>query len=125
LPTHARLRRPEEFKRVFASGHRASRPPLAVVFQPNDQPSARLGLAIAKKAVPKATQRNRIKRQIRESFRQQRARLPAVDLVFYAQAGAARLTVQELRARLAELWLKVIERCAASSSVPSAATSSS
>lgn len=82
-------------------------------------------MAIAKKAVPKATQRNRIKRQIRESFRRERGRLPEVDLVFYAQAGLARLTVQEVRARLAELWLKVIERCARSSSAPSASTNSS
>lgn len=44
-------------------------------------PSARLGLVIAKRVVPKAHDRNRIKRIIRDVFRHQRGQLPHWDLV--------------------------------------------
>jgi ribonuclease P protein component len=42
---------------------------------------ARLGLIVGKKSVARASARNRIKRVIRERFRQAQDRLPAVDLV--------------------------------------------
>jgi ribonuclease P protein component len=77
-----------------------------------EQGPARLGLAISRKAAPRAVDRNRIKRLIREHFRHNQRRLPAVDLVFYGQAGLAALDNEQLRARLADIWLKVIDRCA-------------
>lgn len=41
----------------------------------------RLGLAIAKKKVPLASNRNRIKRLIREQFRLNQANFPPVDVI--------------------------------------------
>jgi ribonuclease P protein component len=117
LQRRVRIRQPAEFKKAFADGFRVNRAPLAVVCRPRREEgpasgTARLGLAIAKKAAPLAVDRNRIKRLIREHFRHNRGRLPAVDLVFYGQAGLAGLDNQQLRERLAEIWLKVIDRCA-------------
>lgn len=112
FPPDARVRKPAEFKLVFAEGHRIKRHRIATVLRPNQAGAARLGLAIAKKSVASACERNRIKRLIREDFRQNRSRLPAVDLVFYAQPGLADLSNETLRTLLAELWNKVIERCA-------------
>ncbi len=108
----ARLRKPAEFKLVFSEGQRLKRQTLATVFRPNQCSEARLGLAIAKKSVALASERNRIKRLIREDFRVNRSRLPAVDLVFYAQPGLGDLSNARLRALLADVWTKVIERCA-------------
>ena len=76
--------------------------------------AARLGLAISKKAVPLATRRNRLKRVIRDAFRQVAQTLPAVDVVIYMQAGSATLSAPELRRILTQLWVKVVERCASS-----------
>lgn len=42
---------------------------------------ARLGLIVGKKAVARASARNRIKRVIRERFRIAQSELPAVDMV--------------------------------------------
>ena len=42
---------------------------------------ARLGLVVGKKAVTRASARNRIKRVIRERFRRERCGLGSVDLV--------------------------------------------
>jgi ribonuclease P protein component len=43
--------------------------------------SARLGLVVTKRGNPKAVRRNRLKRIIREQFRQRANSLPAVDIV--------------------------------------------
>lgn len=108
----ARLRNPAQFKQVFSAGTRIKRQSLVAVFQINHGETARLGLAIAKKSVASACQRNRIKRLIREDFRNNRERLPAVDLVFYGHPGIAELSNSRLRELLADIWNKVIERCA-------------
>lgn len=116
----ARLRKPAEFKLVFAEGQRVKRQSLGTSFRPNQRNHARLGLAIAKKSVASACARNRIKRLIREDFRQNQARLPAIDLVFYAHPGLADLSNAMLRELLADIRIKVIERCARYSLVSSA-----
>jgi len=123
FPPAARLHNPAEFKLVFAEGRRLKRSPLGLSYRLNALPHPRLGLAIAKKAVADAHDRNRIKRLIREDFRHNRARLPAVDLVFFAHSGLADLSNDAIRALLADIWTLVIERCARSSSAPSAPTS--
>ena len=124
LLRRARIRQPAEFKQAFAKGFRVTRAPLAAVCRPgNEAGHARLGLAIARKAAPDAVDRNRIKRLIREHFRHNQRRLPAVDLVFYGTAGLGQLNNQQLRALLAEIWLKVIDRCGGSSQHSSAPTS--
>jgi ribonuclease P protein component len=113
LQRAARIRQPAEFKQVFATGFRITRAPLAAVCRPDNAAGhPRVGLAIARKAAPRAVDRNRVKRLIREYFRHNQRRLPAVDLVFYGMAGLADADNQRLRSALAEIWLKVIERCA-------------
>ncbi|HEB97907.1 MAG TPA: ribonuclease P protein component, partial [Thiotrichales bacterium] len=81
FPRQARLTRPAEFRRVFADGLRSGNRHMLVVAAPNDQGQARLGLAISRKVSPRAVVRNRLKRLIREAFRQRRARLAALDFV--------------------------------------------
>ncbi|MBL6749131.1 MAG: ribonuclease P protein component [Nevskia sp.] len=123
LQRRARIRRPAEFKQVFARGFRVRQPPLGVVCTPNGLDGPRLGLALARKSVPLAVARNRIKRLIREEFRHNQQRLPAADLVFYGLPGLNEAGTAQLRAALAEIWLKVIDRCARSCSESSARTS--
>lgn len=61
------------------------------------QHRARLGLALAKKKLRLAVQRNRVRRIVREAFRVQRYRLPDVDIVVVARSEAGQATRQELR----------------------------
>ena len=42
---------------------------------------ARLGLIVGKRVDKRAVARNRIKRELREAFRLQKAQLPALDIV--------------------------------------------
>lgn len=47
----------------------------------NSRPLARLGIVVAKRNVKLAVARNRIKRLVRETFRQQQQRLNGLDIV--------------------------------------------
>jgi len=78
-----------DFGRVFEKATR-SRDELFTVFcRRNDVDVARLGLAISKKLCRHATARNRIKRTIRESFRQQQPILAGLDVVVINRRAAA------------------------------------
>ena len=109
FPPAARLRSPREFEAVLAGGRRLQEKWLTAALRATDQPGARLGLAISAKAVPAATDRNRIKRQARESFRARRAQLPAVDIVMLARSGAGEAERKEMRAMLERIWQRVGE----------------
>lgn len=67
-------------------------------------PSARLGLVIAKRLIPKAHDRNRIKRVIREVFRCERAKLPHWDLVVQLTGPAS---AKEVRAAMDQLMQEI------------------
>jgi ribonuclease P protein component len=63
----------------------------------------RLGLVIAKKNISTAVQRNRIKRQIRESFRHSADFLNSLDLVVLARKDADKLDNSHLSDKLGVL----------------------
>ena len=81
--------------------------------RPNGETAARLGLSIAARTVGNAVSRNRMRRLMRESFRQQQQALPAVDIVIGARAAARGASAGELRAALEWLWNQINEAWAA------------
>ena len=72
---------------------------------------ARLGVTVAKRVSVKAVSRNRIKRQIRESFRQHQSVLCGVSLVVTAQPVADKKDNAHLRASLSKHWERVTSVC--------------
>jgi len=82
---------------VFAEGRRHRSPHFTFVFAPGPG-RPRLGLAVGRRASPRAVVRNRIKRIARESFR---LSSPAhFDVVVVARPGLERVPRTELRAEL-------------------------
>lgn len=104
FPPAARVRTGREYRQAFADSQRLSTRCFSLHLQPRDGGVCRLGMAVSRKVSPEAVVRNRIKRQIRESFRLRRPKLPAADLVVVARPAAAALDRAELRAELALLW---------------------
>lgn len=98
-----RLTEPAQFQQVFAENERYHVSGLTLLARPNPLGHARLGLAIAKKHVRLASNRNAIKRTAREAFRLARPRLPACDLILLAKPGVDRLPPTELRRQIEQL----------------------
>jgi ribonuclease P protein component len=92
------------FGRVFDQATRSRDRLFTVLCRRNKQSIGRLGLAISKKHCRKATARNRIKRIIRESFRQQQERLTGLDVVVINQPGATGATSREINDSLDRHW---------------------
>ena len=61
-----------------------------------------MGLAVSKKMIAKAHERNRIKRMLRETFRQQE--LPPVDIVFLVRNGIATVDNLTLHSEINTFW---------------------
>jgi ribonuclease P protein component len=108
LPREARLRRPGDFAALRASSGRAGGRCFHMRFRVNELGHARLGLAISKRVSKRAVERNRIKRLVRESFRQIRHRLPPVDLMVMAREQAANVPGPQLLAEIDTLWKKLL-----------------
>lgn len=106
LPRQARVRVRAEFDQVFRDGRRAATPLLALHWHADDAP-ARLGLAVSRKVDRRAVGRNRIKRALREEFRQLRARLPGGAYVVVARQAAAAGSREALAQAFADVLLRV------------------
>lgn len=120
-----RLNATADFQFVFAQAERFANAGLTVLARANagtvnmstDSDAgtgARLGLAIAKKQVRKASARNRIRRLTREAFRLRRASLPAVDIVVMCRAGADQLSNADLNQALQRCFDRLCARYPAS-----------
>ena len=77
----ARLVNKADFDRVFADNQRAKTDYVMVMARPNQVGYPRLGMVIAKRLLARAVDRNRVKRCVRECFRQAMPELPACDFV--------------------------------------------
>lgn len=102
FPRTARLLSGREFQRVFDHRKAISNSLFRIHHAPAE--TARLGLAVSKRVSPKAVVRNRIRRQIRESFRLKRAELAPCDYIVLARPATATATPTELRTALDQLW---------------------
>jgi len=76
FPKSKRLLSNRQFKAVLVRNRRAADSLLTLFVAPNDSDSARLGVSVGKKICGKATVRNRLKRLLREAFRQSQDRIP-------------------------------------------------
>ena len=122
LPRASRLNRSRDFARVFERPFRSHDRCFVVLCVANGLVHPRLGLAVSRRRVSWAHDRNRIKRQVRESFRLEGKHLGGYDIVVLPQAQVARLDNPTLRASLTWHWSKLAIHCSRSSLVPSAAT---
>jgi len=91
---------------VFEKATRSRDKWFTVLCRDNNKDIARLGLAISKKHCRHATGRNRIKRVVRESFRQHQDELAGLDIVVINQVATATAANQQLFDSLARHWQK-------------------
>jgi ribonuclease P protein component len=99
-----------QFERVFKNGLRTRSEAFSVLARRNDLGVARLGLAIARKALSRAADRNRVKRRVRESFRAHQNELRGLDIVVVGRPHLRQLTPSELAGILETHWVNILHR---------------
>ncbi|MDT8437847.1 MAG: ribonuclease P protein component [Wenzhouxiangellaceae bacterium] len=102
FPRSARLLDGRAFRQVFDARQVQQDRYFRIHHAPSDQ--ARLGLAISRRTARRAVDRNRLKRLVRESFRQHRSSLRALDFVVLARMDAPKTPGPELLRSLTQLW---------------------
>jgi ribonuclease P protein component len=100
LPKAARLRRRREFLAVQERGGRLYSGEVLVLFRGVASGRPRIGITVSSK-VANAVGRNRVKRWVREAFREIQDELPPVELVVIARSGALALGLDGVRKALA------------------------
>ncbi len=91
-----RIRKRQDFLRIYHQGVRSYTGRFTIILCPNQSGIRRLGMTVSKK-VGNAVQRNRIKRLLREFFRLNKSRLPASqDIVIIAKRGMPPLTYHDV-----------------------------
>ena len=107
FPKAARLLNAQDYSQVFSlCSIRAGATAGTVLALPTPDKRSRLGIIIAKKNVRLATDRNRIKRLVREYFRHH-ALSDSMSLVFIAKRGAGALSNADVIGDLDRLWRKL------------------
>lgn len=94
----------EQYKYVFSKSQRFGNKSFTLLARKNDLGHPRLGLAISKKAVNKAVDRNSIKRIIRDSFRLNQHMLPSVDIIVMCKPNVLTLDKHEMHKQIETQW---------------------
>ena len=107
FPKSARLLNAHDYSQVFNNcSIRAGSTAGTVLALPASENRSRLGIIVAKKNVRLATDRNRIKRLVREYFRNHPLS-DSMSLVFIAKRGAGALSNADVLGDLDRLWRKL------------------
>ena len=113
FPLRARLNNPADFRFVFSSPTVSSDSCFRVLCRGNGRDYSRLGMAVSRKVCKHAPGRNRLKRVIRESFRNHQEKLAlggGQDLVVLPSGRAASICNKALFESLRGHWQKIQPR---------------
>lgn len=105
FPKSNRLPNAAAFSPVFNQpDFRVSCPQLLVLARVAEQTQPRLGVVVGRKHVPRAVRRNRVKRLVRETFRNRKSGLAGLDIVVLARKGVDGLDNAALLVQLQALF---------------------
>ena len=110
FPRQSRLLLPKEFEHVLRRREvLINASPLQVLAASNSLDMPRLGLVIGKRVAPRAVDRNRVRRLVRESFRLHAAMLPALDVVVMQKQRAIPGQPTLVSELLENVWRRLAE----------------
>lgn len=106
FPKERRLLSKQDYNHVFQQAKKIVNAEFIILYRSNTFGHARLGLAISKKMIAKAHDRNRVKRILREIFRTRS--LPSIDLIVLAKKGSDRVENKIMITNLSKTWDKIL-----------------
>lgn len=95
FPKQHRLLKRRQFTRILQSGLKVVDPYIVMLACRSDEPTTRLGLIVSRK-VGNAVVRNRVKRRLREAFRQLPDKPQGLDLVVIARYPLTEASQQQV-----------------------------
>ena len=116
FPKSRRLVCSTEYRSVIAHGCRSKDTLFVVYAHGKSRQLGRLGITVSRRVAPRAVERNRIKRVIRESFRHQQKFLVGLDIVTIARGATRGIETKQLLVSLEGHWRRVDQRCRCASS---------
>ncbi len=99
-----RLLTASQFQRVFDQAKKSSSDVFIFLSRENNIGFPRLGIIVAKRNLKRSVDRNLIKRIIRESFRLNKARLPANDFIIIVRKPIKKVQREKLSQQLKNYW---------------------
>ena len=91
---------------MFEDARPFGAPMFTILARSGNPGTPRIGFVIGKKKIRRSVDRNLVRRIVRESFRLNRHRLPAVDLVFIARPQKS-VDRRKLRSNLDKQWRRI------------------
>ena len=107
FPRSRRLVRSADYRLATSIGSRSRDNLFKVFARENGEQFGRVGLTVSRHIAPKAVDRNRIKRAIRESFRHHQNRLIGLDVVAVARTASRDEVTNALFISLERHWQNV------------------
>jgi ribonuclease P protein component len=110
-PRQLRLLTAGDFKSVFDDASlKAPDQRILILARPNGLDHPRIGFIISKKNIRRAVKRNLVRRIIRESFRLNQHKLPAIDMVVLARPGLGDLSTEDIHRLSHKSWTRLIQK---------------
>lgn len=99
LPRLNRLTKKKDFEETYQQGKAVGGNFLLIKTKPNQEKQTRIGIVVSKKVAKKATERNKLKRRIREIVRKKNTKDKlGGDIVIIAKKPSAKASYRELEA---------------------------
>ncbi len=109
FPKTSRLLKRSEFQEVLDRGCKVVCPSLVMVGRQTNSDATRLGMIVSKK-VGGAVVRNRVKRSLRERFRQHDQKPTGLDIVIIARHNVAEISTQSISAAFDQCLQRLARR---------------
>jgi ribonuclease P protein component len=106
-----RLLSPSDYQRVFdRAAYKVGHRQYLILARPNGLGHPRLGLIVSKKHLRRATDRNRLKRVARETFRHNTDSLDSLDIIFLVRQGIRELDRGHQHEALIDAWRRLTRK---------------
>lgn len=107
LSRRYRLNNAKDYRLVFDNPYKTADAAYTILARSNQLDFPRIGIIVSKKNVPRAAERIRLKRIVRESFRMNKSSLGSLDIVVICKSTSACKLNHQLFKTLDKHWQKL------------------